>query len=122
NRPLDLQRVANMLAILGDVRVDEKEGWAETLGGRVQVFREGGIVVRAADEDGAKKLVEKTRQLVVRAMLCVGCGVCVGACTEGAISLEEGRAYVDAERCTHCGRCLKRCPVVDFGGTEEWQG
>jgi len=41
---------------------------------------------------------------------CEGCGTCVAACQQGAISLFEGRAVVDRSRCVLCGYCGKSCP------------
>lgn len=49
---------------------------------------------------------------------CTGGGWCVGACPEGALSLQQGRAVVDPARCSLCFRCYHRCPtqaLVFFG-------
>lgn len=49
---------------------------------------------------------------------CTGCGACVAACPQRALSLQselaEGRGQkrvaVDAARCTACAQCLAACP------------
>jgi Fe-S-cluster-containing hydrogenase component 2 len=41
---------------------------------------------------------------------CTGCGACVKVCPVGAIALMDGRARVDDETCTGCGACLDVCP------------
>lgn len=42
---------------------------------------------------------------------CEGCGLCVDRCSQQALSLREGRAVADPERCVLCGYCAGECPV-----------
>jgi aryl-alcohol dehydrogenase-like predicted oxidoreductase/ferredoxin len=41
---------------------------------------------------------------------CIGDGACVSACPNDAISVIEGKANVNPERCLLCGYCTKACP------------
>ncbi len=41
---------------------------------------------------------------------CLGYGDCLEVCPKEAISLKEGRVYVDIERCIGCGKCIEICP------------
>lgn len=41
---------------------------------------------------------------------CLGYGSCVKACPYEAISIVNGIAVVDKEKCKACGKCLKVCP------------
>ena len=41
---------------------------------------------------------------------CLGFGSCVKVCKFGAISVINGIARVDEEKCTACGACVKTCP------------
>ena len=48
--------------------------------------------------------------LRVRKDLCVGCGLCIEICLQGAISVQSGKAWIDRTRCNSCGICLGICP------------
>ncbi len=41
---------------------------------------------------------------------CMGLGSCVKVCDFGAISIIDGIAVVDKEKCVSCGKCIKTCP------------
>lgn len=115
SRELDMERVANILNIAGKVTTSPDGGIAETPG--ITIFREGPVMVRGKTEEQVRKRTALLREIVLRAMGCVGCGICVARCENGAMRL-QGRAVIDAELCTHCGRCLGPCPVVKFRDDE----
>ncbi len=113
DRSLHLDRVANVLSMLGEVTVNLDEGWAMV--DNVTVFDTGALIAKGADEAGLREKVERVRRTVVKAEECVGCGVCTGRCSEGALRLELGRVHVDVNSCVHCRRCLEPCPAITFG-------
>lgn len=41
---------------------------------------------------------------------CLGLGSCVKACAFGALSIVDGVAVVDKEKCVSCGKCVTACP------------
>ncbi|QCX34758.1 RnfABCDGE type electron transport complex subunit B [Caloramator sp. E03] len=41
---------------------------------------------------------------------CLGLGSCVKVCEFGALSIVNGVAVVDENKCTSCGKCAKICP------------
>ncbi len=53
---------------------------------------------------------------------CIACQRCVKTCKYGAITVENGYAKIDPEKCTRCGECAKVCPcgcIVDYSVTSE---
>lgn len=113
NRPLHLDRVANVLNMLDEVTVNEEEGWVMV--DNVTIFDAGALIAKDADAEKLKEKVEGVRRTVVKAEECVGCGVCTGRCIEGALSLVLGRVHVNVASCIHCGRCMEPCPAITFG-------
>lgn len=41
---------------------------------------------------------------------CIGCRMCQKVCMEGAITVEDNIAHIDASKCTNCGACAEKCP------------
>ena len=41
---------------------------------------------------------------------CLGYGSCQNVCDSGAISIIDGIAVIDPDKCTSCGRCVNICP------------
>jgi aryl-alcohol dehydrogenase-like predicted oxidoreductase/NAD-dependent dihydropyrimidine dehydrogenase PreA subunit len=50
-----------------------------------------------------------TKRLVVLQRLCQGCGDCVAACPNTALSVVNEKCTVDAEKCLLCGYCGPSC-------------
>jgi predicted aldo/keto reductase-like oxidoreductase len=55
-------------------------------------------------------LEEGRRNLTIMRQFCSGCGACIEVCSDGALSMVEGAAMVDPERCVLCGYCGAACP------------
>ena len=115
SRKLDLRCAANLLNMVGEVTVNEEEGWCSIDG--VTLFDEGALVAKGNDQKAIREKVERVRRAVVKAEECVGCGVCVARCKEGALLLEQNKVHVIALKCIHCGGCMEPCPAVSFGDT-----
>lgn len=44
------------------------------------------------------------------AFACLGLGDCEKVCRFGAISMSNGIAHIDDNRCVACGKCIEKCP------------
>ncbi len=115
NRELDMKRVANVLNMAGEVTTNESEGWCSIPG--ITMFQEGVIIAKGKDQEKIREKIDMVRRLVVKAEECVGCGVCVARCKEGALMLDRDRVEIEVGRCIHCGRCIDPCPAVSYGDT-----
>ncbi|HTG80752.1 MAG TPA: aldo/keto reductase [Geobacteraceae bacterium] len=62
------------------------------------------------DEAVWQQLERKRRKLRIMERFCKGCGMCVPACTNDALSLRDGKAHVDDAACILCGYCGAACP------------
>ncbi|MDK2821050.1 MAG: hypothetical protein PWP31_1015 [Clostridia bacterium] len=51
-----------------------------------------------------------SKKFLIVQSLCLGDGACVDACINQAISLENGKAKINSEKCLLCGYCTKVCP------------
>jgi len=96
------KRVENFLKIAGSVK---KLGEHE--------YEINGIKLWLGKEIEVSDREDLIKDIIYRAINCVGCGVCVAKCKENAIYIKEGRAYI-ADNCIHCLQCMDECPVIVF--------
>ncbi|NLN16200.1 MAG: 4Fe-4S binding protein [Firmicutes bacterium] len=61
------------------------------------------------DEQSPHYVPIASKKLMI-SRFCKGCGSCLEACPNGALSLENGKAQVDGELCILCGYCNPVCP------------
>jgi NAD-dependent dihydropyrimidine dehydrogenase PreA subunit len=55
---------------------------------------------------------ESSGSWVIDQERCTRCGICVRACPEAVVALEDGRLVLARpEACTYCGFCEELCPV-----------
>jgi aryl-alcohol dehydrogenase-like predicted oxidoreductase len=57
-----------------------------------------------------QELESRTRRLAIMEKFCKGCGNCVDACINHALTLIDGKPVVDEAACVLCGYCGAECP------------
>ncbi|MGA1821893.1 MAG: phosphoadenosine phosphosulfate reductase family protein, partial [Thermoplasmatota archaeon] len=116
-------RFGNLLNIIGEVTsVQEVEGieivppgWSAKLPA-LEVYRDGALILRGIDERDLDSRRKALVSVSLRSTGCIGCGVCVGRCPIGALSIDTASktVMIDGGICIHCGSCLGPCPAEDF--------
>ena len=86
--------------------------------GKVNKIREGeyeidGIKVKLGKEIEASKSERLIKDVIFRAINCVGCYICYSKCPANAIYMKDGKAYVN-NKCKHCLECMDECVVTVF--------
>jgi len=108
--------VAQALKVLGEVQYAEDLGAAvvRTEKGRATVFAGGHIMIIAGREE-AEVILRDVCEAVLRAQLCMGCGICEKNCPRGAITL-SGTIEIDGKKCNQCKKCIRGCIAADRAG------
>jgi len=96
-------RIENFLKIIGEIKKVGKNEY-EVNGIRIQLQEEK---IEASDNE---KLI---KDIIYRAINCVGCGVCIAKCSQNAIYMEKGKAWI-GDNCNHCLKCMDECAVIVF--------
>ncbi len=62
------------------------------------------------DQEELIKIGGNRKKLKV-SRFCKGCGTCVEVCPNHALSIKNGKAFVDYNSCLTCGYCVPHCPL-----------
>ena len=110
---METLKECGMLSPIGKVSFIEGAASVTFRESRAQVFASGNVNGRSENEKELKKLMRIVEFSVRRALLCQGCGICVGHCEHNAIEMKEKKVRIK-ENCIHCGACIEVCPLVKF--------
>jgi len=118
----DVKRLAQ---ILGSISSETEERlMIESDRGSKITFGKNTMRVTGKKEMVGKDIADAV-SVMKRALFCLGCGVCLGRCPVGALSLERlgerERIRLDDSPCVGCRECLGPCPVENFSPDEEYR-
>ena len=125
NRKVSLKEVARLASILGRIVSHDNEilKIEDLKGGIIKIYET--FFTIEGEESSIDLNVKDAISVLKRAIHCLGCGVCLGRCPAGALSLEDmgerEKVLVDATLCIMCRKCLGPCPVENFEPGEKYR-
>ncbi len=117
NQPIDLEQALAFLPVLGKIEQDiERDLIHITIDIESNLscilFGSGDFII-SGPETSLEETAELLVKVVLRGILCTGCGTCQTLCSHDAIILKAGRSQVDATKCTNCKACIEgKCPTL----------
>ncbi|MDW5563769.1 MAG: DUF362 domain-containing protein [Methanomassiliicoccus sp.] len=101
---------ADSMIVMTHFKAHEMSGF----GGAIKNMAMGGAPAMGKKEQHACRMV-------VNHDSCIGCGSCREVCPQGAVSVSEEKASIEANDCIGCGECLTVCPekAIELDWTAE---
>lgn len=99
---MDMERIENFLKLIGRVERIKKN-----------VYNVGGTKIEIDEKIKAERDEKIFNEIMERALNCVGCGVCISKCSQNAIYIKNGKAWI-GDGCIKCLECMYECPVLIF--------
>ncbi|NHJ84251.1 MAG: 4Fe-4S dicluster domain-containing protein [Asgard group archaeon] len=123
NHPINLPRIIEFWNIFSDIDYEDDLGiLTATIDNTITIAlsADGAVTAKGPVLEKVKEALKMLVLEVFRAEDCTGCEVCFSHCDANALSLDElsNQITIDIEKCSKCGDCHFRCPVVKFGHRE----
>ena len=82
-----------------------------------------GAAMKAVNFLSSERVIEPNKAYLAHPELCDGCGDCVDACPESAITLVDEKPIINEIMCSGCGACIPACPqnALDQQGLSDAQ-
>ncbi len=117
NQILNLSKLSLLLPILGSVQYTEDLDILSVKTknhSRVDIFRDGSIVVKNQNEKKMEKEISNLMQTIYRISYCDGCSICTHQCPSNGLIINSGNINVIKDRCNACLKCNKYCPLLKY--------
>lgn len=109
-KPMEMERAAEALLPVGEVTRASSHLVVKRNSSRALVFPDSGKVLVHGEK--SSEFAELIISALRRFEECLGCSLCSSHCPQEAISFSPEIHISDS--CTHCGRCLKVCPLIFY--------
>jgi phosphoadenosine phosphosulfate reductase len=116
---LNLDRIINFLPILGRVQYNRKLNLVRVSNRErsILVYSDGTFKInfkkqKIVTNDMIREAINIFTFTVLRALGCIGCGLCESKCEYKAISFQNNTLFVSEQLCSNCNLCFDVCPVV----------
>lgn len=116
---INLQKIHSALIMIGRVQLNQKLGFLRIFNKKysIIVYSDGTFKINFRKQTdfnslAVRKIIENFVYVVLRAIECINCKLCVGRCDVGALSIQDNVIYVDKENCIKCNQCSEVCPIV----------
>ncbi|NHJ02209.1 MAG: hypothetical protein EAX86_08725 [Candidatus Heimdallarchaeota archaeon] len=117
NQILDLNRLINLVPILGSIQYDEELDILSILTKskfQSDIFRDGSIIIRNKNLKDIGTDTINIVKTIYRITNCDGCGICTHQCPKNALKINSGVIQVNQNQCTHCLKCNNFCPLINY--------
>jgi phosphoadenosine phosphosulfate reductase len=116
NRGLNLKTIVESFNSIGDSKFSEELGflYLKTKDFSVTVYAEGSLKINLKNRNQEKEILDNILKLIIRAIRCTNCKICVKACPESAIKIVDNLIKIDKNKCTKCLKCLEGCPGINY--------
>lgn len=109
NREVD-EDIVNFLTIFGSVKESQMGAgnFIRIQGDEIDISTSIGSkeIMAHLTGDNGHDIMHLLEKQIEKGMNCIKCGACVGSCSRGAISVDEG-FHIDKSSCTSCLTCAK---------------
>lgn len=112
---IDLERIKDVLPIIGEVKYSKKLGIATITMGKnnATITPKGQLTVISKSKEDAEAYFKSTLKAILRGMYCIKCGSCQYICEANAIKISD-HPIVDEDKCVKCGKCQLNCPLAEY--------
>ncbi|MEM2907009.1 MAG: phosphoadenosine phosphosulfate reductase family protein [Candidatus Odinarchaeota archaeon] len=116
NTGLDLAKITLSLLSLGTPKYSENLGvvYLKNRDYTLTLFAEGSLKLNISAKEMEREVLDKIIKLIVRAVMCSECNICVKVCPKSAIKIKSGEIIIDKSKCVNCLKCLDNCPVINY--------